>query len=157
MDTPGIENIVSARPGFAANLFLPGAYSPLMSPEPCFNRIWSDIILKDATPRRADNRVRKACREHYLITPGYVFRGVTILIERPMLVGIDEEAGRILMPFRKPCYGTSLYAIESDRVEIAALREALSVAEPENPGKKIVDSSISLQPGGRQSRSLQKP
>ncbi len=128
-----------------------------MSPEPCFNRIWSDIILKDATPRRADNRVRKSCREYYRIAPGYVFRGVTILIERPMLVGIDEEAGRILMPFRKPCYGMSLYAIDSDRAEIAALRQALSVAEPEDPGKKNVDSSISSQPGGRQSRLLQKP
>jgi len=107
-----------------------------MPPEPCFNRLWSEVLLKNITPRRADNRVRKTCREYYRIVPGYVFRGVPILIERPMLVGIDEEAGRVLMPFRKPCYGTSLYAIDSDRAEIAALREALRVALPGARAKK---------------------
>lgn len=65
------------------------------------------------------------CTEYYQVEPGYLFREVPILIEKPMLVGIDEEAGRILMPFRKPCYGTSLYLIDSDSTEIARLRADL--------------------------------
>lgn len=97
----------------------------MMPLEPCFNRLWSEEILRNVTPRRADNRVKKICREYYPISPGYVFRDVTILLEKPMLVGIDEEKRRVLIPFRKPCYGTSLYAIDSDEREIAALREAL--------------------------------
>lgn len=96
-----------------------------MPQESCFNQIWSEILLKNVTPRRADTWVKKTCGEYYPIPPGYVFRDVAILIERPMLVGIDEETGRILMPFKKPCYGTSLYAIDSDRAEIASLRETL--------------------------------
>jgi len=107
-----------------------------MPQEPCFNRLWSEILLKNVTPRRADTRVRKTCKEYYRITPGFVFRGIPLLIEKPMLVGIDEEKGRILLPFKKPCYGTSLYAIDSDNAEIQALREVLSVSEPEDPGKK---------------------
>ena len=89
---------------------------------PCFNQIWSEILLKDVTPRRADNRVRKICHEYYRVEPGYVFRGVPLILSRTMLIGIDEEAGRILMPFRKPCYGTSLYAIDADREEITRIR-----------------------------------
>jgi len=96
-----------------------------MPQEPCFNQVWSEIILKNVTARRADNRVKKVCSEYYLIEPGFVFRDVPILIERPMLVGIDEEEERILMPFRKPCYGTSLYSIDSGREEIARLRTDL--------------------------------
>ncbi|MCU0632615.1 MAG: DUF1894 domain-containing protein [Methanolinea sp.] len=105
-----------------------------MPREPCFNRIWSEILLKNVTPRRADNRVKKTCGEYYPIPPGYVFRDVAIHIEKPMLVGIDEEAGRILMPFKKPCYGTSLYAIDSDGVEIAALRKILG--KEDKPGRR---------------------
>ncbi|NYT21733.1 MAG: DUF1894 domain-containing protein [Methanomicrobiales archaeon] len=108
---------------------------------PCFNRLWSEIILKNVTPRRADNRVKKSCGEYYLIPPGTVFREVPITIERAMLVGIDEDEGRILMPFRKPCYGTSLYAIDADREEIARLRVKLAMVKTpgSNPGKRNSD------------------
>jgi hypothetical protein len=103
---------------------------------PCFNQLWSEIVLKNATPHRSDNLVKKSCREYYLIPPGYVFRGVPILISVSMLVGIDEEERRILMPFRKPCYGTSLYAIDVDRKEIARLREDLCEKEAAEPVTK---------------------
>jgi hypothetical protein len=103
---------------------------------PCFNHIWSEILQKDVTPRRADNRVRKVCREYYLVEPGYVFREVPILLSRAMLVGIDEEGCRILIPFRKPCYGTSLYAIDTDREEIARIRSDLGRREIVEPVKR---------------------
>lgn len=103
---------------------------------PCFNQLYSEIILKNVTPRRADNQVRKICCECYLLEPGYEFRGVPILLGTPMLVGIDEEEKRILMPFRKPCYGTSLYAIDADRKEIATLREDLCEKEAAGPVTK---------------------
>jgi hypothetical protein len=105
---------------------------------PCFNQLWSEIILKNVTPRRADNRVKKTCCEYYLISPGTVFREVPITLTRAMLVGIDEEGRRILMPFRKPCYGTSLYTIDSDLEEIARLRSDLTPApvRKEKAGKR---------------------
>lgn len=108
-----------------------------MMPEgPCFNDLWSEILLKNVTPRRADNRVKKFCREYYLMEPGYIFRGIPILLSVSMLVGIDDEAGRILMPFRKPCHGTSLYVIDSDREEIACLRSDLCRQDPPEPVNK---------------------
>ena len=114
---------------------------PLMPEGPCFNRIWLGVILKNVTARRVNNRVKKVCREYYWLEPGHVFRGVPILLGVPMLIGIDEDAGRILMPFRKPCYGTSLYCIESSPEEIALLRAELATAtagsgEPGARGRK---------------------
>lgn len=101
---------------------------PLMPKGPCFNQIWSGVILKNATARRVNNRVKKVCSEYYWLEPGHLFRGIPILLIAPMLIGIDEDAGRILMPFRKPCYGTSLYCIDSSREEIALLRAELAAA-----------------------------
>lgn len=99
----------------------------------CFNRFWSAILLKNSTPRRCDNRVKKVCREYYVISPGAHFRGVPIQIPAPMLVGIDEENKRLLVPFRKPCYGLSLYVIESDSREIEEIRKELAGMEPHIP------------------------
>jgi hypothetical protein len=103
---------------------------------PCFNQVWSETLLKDVTPRRADNRVRKICHEYYRVEPGYVFRGVPLSLIRTMLIGIDEEAGRILIPFRKPCYGTSLYAVDADREEITRIRFDLRDREIGGPKKR---------------------
>jgi len=97
---------------------------------PCFNQLWSAELLKNVTPRRANNRVRKVCQEYYWIEPGYIFREVPVLLSAPMLIGVDEDTGRILMPFRKPCYGTSLYWIEADQQEISRIREDLADREP---------------------------
>jgi len=107
-----------------------------MPESPCFNQLWSGVLLKNVTARRVNNRVKKVCSECYRIEPGYVFRGVPILLSAPMLIGIDEDAGRILMPFRKPCYGTSLYCIDSNREEIALLRAELAVATAREPSGK---------------------
>lgn len=132
-----------------------------MSPEPCFNRLWRDILLKNVSLRRSDNQVRKACGEYYRITPGYVFRGVPIQIEGPMLVGIDEKAEKILMPFKKPCYGTSLYVIDTDKVEIATLRKTLGKQERGTdtekafPGKK--SRALPVQPGDERTGSSSHP
>jgi hypothetical protein len=108
----------------------------MMPAGPCFNDLWSEILLKNVTPLRCDNRIKKMCHEYYLMEPGYVFRGIPILLSKPLLVGIDDEGERILMPFRKPCYGTSLYIIETDQEEIACLRADICHREMPEPVKK---------------------
>jgi len=112
------------------------ARTPLMPEGPCFNQIWSEILLKEVTPRRADNRVKKICREYYQIEPGYLFRDVPILLPHSMLMGIDEAEGRIVMPFRKPCFGTSLYSIETDWGEICLIRTELGMREKPLPAQR---------------------
>lgn len=108
------------------NIMAVYSISPQMPQGPCFNQVWSDILLKNVTPRQAENRIKKECEEWYPIIPGFVFRDVQVLLKRPMIIGIDEKAGRILLPFTKPCFGTSLYCISSDGDEIASLRRDLA-------------------------------
>jgi hypothetical protein len=91
----------------------------------CFNRLVSAIILKDATPQQVNRYIRKMCREYYPLNPPFEFRGVSILLESPMLLGILPGGRKILMPFSKPCYGTVLGEIDGERGEVASLRRAL--------------------------------
>ncbi len=130
--------VLSSRPRSGQTYLTGHTHSSTMPEGPCFNQIWSAIILQNVTPRRSDNRVKKVCREYYLISPGTVFREVPILLPRPMFAGIDEERGQILMPFRKPCYGISLYAIDASRKEISRLRAELAIgpALAQSPGKR---------------------
>ncbi|MFA5296429.1 MAG: DUF1894 domain-containing protein [Methanoregulaceae archaeon] len=107
---------------------------------PCFNQLWSAELLKNVTPRRANNRVRKVCQEYYWIEPGYVFRDVPILLSAPMLIGLDDGAGRILMPFRKPCFGVSLYIIDAGPGEIDRLRADLIPAPAPELAKRPAPS-----------------
>jgi len=103
---------------------------------PCFNQIGSEILMKDVTPRRADNRVKKICHECYRVDPGFVLRGVPLILTRAMLIGIDETSGRILVPFRKPCYGTSLYVVDAEREERARIRTDLRARDIAEQGKR---------------------
>ncbi|MDI9633387.1 MAG: DUF1894 domain-containing protein [Methanolinea sp.] len=97
-----------------------------MPQEACFNRFWSDIVLKNSTPEECDAEVKKKCREYYLVSPGYLFRGVPLKLPCPMLLGIKVKKKRLLVPYRKPCYGLSLYAIETDEEEIGEIRRTLA-------------------------------
>jgi hypothetical protein len=103
---------------------------------PCFNQIGSEILIKDVTPRRSDNRVKKICHEYFRVEPGFVLLGVPLILSRPMLIGIDETSGRILVPFRKPCYGTSLYVINAEREEMAHIRTDLITLHIAEQGKR---------------------
>ncbi|MDD1708227.1 MAG: DUF1894 domain-containing protein [Methanoregulaceae archaeon] len=108
---------------------------------PCFNQIGSKIFMKDVTPRRADNRVKKICHEYYRVEPGFVLRGVPLILTRAMLIGIDETSGRILVPFRKPCYGTSLYVIHAEREELTQIRTDLRTQDIAEQGKRAAARS----------------
>jgi hypothetical protein len=108
---------------------------------PCFNLIWSEILMKDVTPRRADNRVKKICHEYYRVEPGFVLRGVPLILTRAMLIGIDETSCRILVPFRKPCYGTSLYVINAEMEEMAQIRTDLGALAIAEQGKRTGTST----------------
>lgn len=100
-----------------------------VSQEACFNRLWSKIVLKNSTPEECNEEVKKKCSEYYLVSPGYLFRGVPLQLPCPMLLGIKVKRKRLLVPYRKPCYGLSLYVIDSDGEEIEEIRRMLAAAE----------------------------
>jgi hypothetical protein len=95
-----------------------------MPETPCFNQLWSVIIMKNATVRKVNSYIRKTCREYYPLPPGFVFRDVPILLKSPMLVGILPKEAKILMPFTKPCYGTMLYELDAGEDDVSFLRAA---------------------------------
>ena len=94
-------------------------------PARCIRHMCTDTILHNVTGRKVNNYIRKHCSEYYLMPPDFVFRGVTIQLKSPMLVGIIPESGIILLPFTKPCYGTMLYEICAEEVDFCTLRSAL--------------------------------
>jgi hypothetical protein len=95
-----------------------------MPETPCFNQLWSVIIMKNATVRKVNSYIRKTCREYYTLPPGFMFRDVPILLKSPMLVGILPKDAKILMPFTKPCYGTMLYELDAGEGDVSFLRAA---------------------------------
>ena len=94
-------------------------------PARCVRHMCIDTILNNVTGRKVNTYIRKHCSEYYLMPPDFVFRGVSIQLKSPMLVGIIPESGIILLPFTKPCYGTMLYEINAEEGDFSTIRSAL--------------------------------
>jgi len=80
----------------------------------CVNRLSSTILLKDTTEQAINEYVKNACSEYYEIPPNFQFRGVTILLKKPMLVGLKIKKQKILLPFVKPCFGPMLIEVKAE-------------------------------------------
>jgi hypothetical protein len=97
-----------------------------MAPEGlCMNRLWEAEILKNVTPRKVNAYIKRTCREYYEMPPGFLFRGIPILLISPMLVGLMPRKKKILMPYSKPCYGTMLFLLPEEEGDFAYLRKKL--------------------------------
>lgn len=91
----------------------------------CVNRLSARLLLKDTPEDGIDEYVMKNSAVQFLIQPGFLFRGVEVLLKRPMLLGIKRKKRRILLPFTKPCYGTILLEVTSNDEEIRELEATL--------------------------------
>ena len=91
----------------------------------CINRLSSTIILKDATEQEIDEYIRKSCTEYYEVPPDFEFRGVCILLNRPMLLGFKIKRKKILLPFVKPCFGPMLLEVDAEEEDFEYLRKML--------------------------------
>jgi hypothetical protein len=100
-------------------------FSRMAPEELCINRLWEAELLKKVTPKRVNAYVRRNCTEYYLMPPGFSFRGVTILLKSPMLVGLKPRKKKILMPYTKPCYGTMLFLLPAEEGDFKYLRKEL--------------------------------
>lgn len=97
-----------------------------MSPVPrCINRLSSTIVLKDTTEQAINEYVKESCREYYEVSPGFNYKGVTILLNNPMLVGLKLRKQKILLPFVKPCFGPMLIELNADDGDFDWLRKEL--------------------------------
>ena len=97
-----------------------------MSPVPrCINRLSSTIIMKDTTEEAINQYVKESCKEYYELPPGFDFKGVTILLNNPMLVGFKLKKQKILLPFVKPCLGPMLIELNAADGDFDWLRKEL--------------------------------
>jgi hypothetical protein len=88
----------------------------------CVNRLSSTILLKDTTDQEINEFVKNSCSEFYEIPPNFEFRGVTLLMNRPMLVGLKIKKKKILLPFVKPCYGPMLFEVKAEDGDFEVFR-----------------------------------
>ena len=97
-----------------------------MTPVPrCINRLSSTIVIKDTTEQAINLYVKDSCREYYEMPPDFVFRGVNILLNNPMLVGFKLKRKKILLPFVKPCFGPMLIELDAEDGDFEFLRKTL--------------------------------
>ncbi len=54
--------------------------------------------------------------------PNFEFRGVTLLLNKPMLVGLKIKKKKILLPFVKPCYGPMLIEVKAEDGDFEVFR-----------------------------------
>jgi hypothetical protein len=88
----------------------------------CVNRLSSTILLKDTTAQEINEFVKNSCSEYYQIPPNFEFRGVTLLMNTPMLVGLKIKKKKILLPFVKPCYGPMLFEVKAEDGDFEVFR-----------------------------------
>ena len=103
-----------------------------MSQSRCINRLSSTIILKDSSVEEINEYVKRVCAEYYVVSPGFEFRGVAILLDKPMFLGFRIKRNKILLPFKKPCFGPMLYEVDAEEGDFASLRERLGKTNEES-------------------------
>ena len=88
----------------------------------CVNRLSSTILLKDTTEQAINEYVKNSCSEYYEVPPDFEFRGVTILLKKPMRVGLKIKKKKILLPFVKPCFGPMLIEVKAEDGDFEVFR-----------------------------------
>jgi hypothetical protein len=91
----------------------------------CINRLRAGVVLKDTTEEAINEYIQGACPECYEIPPNFSFRGITILLKKPMLVGLKPRKKKILMPFVKQCFGPMLIEVNGTEEEFSYIRSTL--------------------------------
>lgn len=99
--------------------------------ERCINNLGGKILMMDAKPDEVNEYVRKNTAEQYEMYPDFEFRGLHMLLAKPMLVGLKIKKKKIIMPFTKLCpkYGTVLYEIDAEDGDFETIRSGLQRVE----------------------------
>jgi len=87
----------------------------------CVNTLCAMVRLLGVPLSGANEYIRKHTADQVTVDPGFAFRGIRLLGDGPMVIGVKYKKGRILFPFTKPCYGTVVYEVDAGRDEIEAL------------------------------------
>ena len=89
----------------------------------CVNKLCPDIIMQEIKPEEAREYILKKSSEVYEMPEHYTIKGVNILGEAPLYVGLLKKKKEILFHFKKPCFGTMLLKTKGSDEEFEKIRE----------------------------------
>ncbi|WOF16558.1 DUF1894 domain-containing protein [Methanoplanus sp. FWC-SCC4] len=88
----------------------------------CINKLRPDIIEEEIAPEEAVSYIKKKSPEVYKMPEGFTIKGVTILGDPPLFVGLKPKKKEIVFYFKKPCFGTYLMKIEGSEDDFSKIR-----------------------------------
>ncbi|MBN2734926.1 MAG: DUF1894 domain-containing protein [Methanomicrobiaceae archaeon] len=89
----------------------------------CVNKLRPEIIEEDITQEDAVSYIKNNTSEVYEMPEGFTLKGITILGEPPLYVGLKLKKKEILFYFKKPCFGIYLLKIKGSDDDFANIRE----------------------------------
>ncbi|ADN35476.1 conserved hypothetical protein [Methanolacinia petrolearia DSM 11571] len=89
----------------------------------CVNKLCPDIIDPEIKAEDAVEYIFKKSSEVYEMPEHYTIKGVNILGEAPLYVGLLKKKKEILFYFKKPCFGTMLLKTKGSDEEFEKIRE----------------------------------
>ncbi len=88
----------------------------------CINKLRPDIIEEETTPEAAVEYIKNNTSEVYEIPEGFTIKGITILGNAPLYLGLKLKKKEIIFYFKKPCFGTYLMKIKGSDEDIQKIR-----------------------------------
>ena len=82
-----------------------------------------EILLSRAGFKECAEIIKKRATEVLYINPGEKVLGARIIGIPPIPVGINNDAGTIIISYTKPCYGTAAIELPVDIEEIENIRD----------------------------------
>ena len=89
----------------------------------CARHFGGKVILEHITPSVSDEYIKEHCSEYFEILPdSVVFRDTLISLSHPMLMGLETNGKKVMVPFLKRCSGYELIEITATKKDLAAFR-----------------------------------
>lgn len=77
-----------------------------------------EILISRAGFKESKKLIEDHSPEVVYVKAGEKILGVRIIGIPPIAIGIDEEKGKVALPYTKPCYGTAVVELPVDKDEI---------------------------------------
>ncbi|MCC7552892.1 MAG: DUF1894 domain-containing protein [Methanobacteriaceae archaeon] len=82
-----------------------------------------EVLINKAGFKDCARLIRFKADEVIYVKPGEVILGVRIIGVPPIPIGIIENEKKLLIPYTKPCHGTSVVELPIDKKEIDNIRK----------------------------------
>ena len=89
----------------------------------CVNKLRPDIIQEEISPEDAVEYIKNNTSEMYEMPEGFTIKGITILGNPPLYVGLKLKKQEIVFYFKKPCFTTYLMKIRGTDEDFLKIRE----------------------------------